>query len=86
MKIGDVFSTARNIIKYFQTRKKRKLYHQWVERDGLPPDAVPQEEVAVEIAPKLDERKLNLYLLYLVLGALILLLILVLILLIAQQC
>jgi len=86
MEIGAVFSTARNILKYFQTRKKRKLYHQWVERDGLPPDAIPQEEVAVEIALKLDERKLNLYLLYLVLGALILILLLVLILLIVQSC
>ena len=29
-------------MKYFQQRRKRKLYRQWVERSGLPPEAVPK--------------------------------------------
>ena len=30
-------------MKYFQTRRKAKLYRQWVERAGLPSDAIPLE-------------------------------------------
>ena len=30
-------------MKYFQRRRKAKLYRQWVERAGLPPDEIPLE-------------------------------------------
>ena len=30
-------------MKYFQKRRKAKLYRQWVERAGLPSDAIPLE-------------------------------------------
>ena len=30
-------------MKYFARRKKAKLYRQWVEQAGLPPDAIPLE-------------------------------------------
>jgi hypothetical protein len=26
---------------YFEKRKKRKLYQQWVDKSGLPPESVP---------------------------------------------
>ena len=29
------------LLKYFKKRRKEKLYRQWVERAGLPPEAVP---------------------------------------------
>jgi hypothetical protein len=28
---------------YFDKKKKQKLYQQWVENSGLPPDSVPTE-------------------------------------------
>ena len=28
---------------YFNKRKKQKLYKQWVESSGLPPDSIPSE-------------------------------------------
>ncbi len=28
-------------MKYFERRRKAKLYRQWAERDGLPPEAIP---------------------------------------------
>ena len=28
---------------YFNDRKKQKLYRQWVEKSGLPPESVPAE-------------------------------------------
>ncbi len=34
------------MLKYFQRRKKRELYRQWVERANLSPEAMPREEVA----------------------------------------
>ena len=30
-------------MKYFERRRKAKLYRQWVERAGLPPEASPPE-------------------------------------------
>jgi len=32
-------------LKYFERRRKAKLYRQWVERDGLPPEAVHPEKL-----------------------------------------
>jgi hypothetical protein len=28
---------------FFEKRKKRKLYQQWVDRSGLPPESIPRE-------------------------------------------
>jgi len=42
-------------LKYFQKRRKAKLYRQWVERAGLPPNAIPFEAQKSEVAhPQVD--------------------------------
>jgi len=38
-------------VKYFQRRRKGKLYRQWVERAGLPPEAVPHDADKAEAVP-----------------------------------
>ena len=35
----------------------------------MPPEAIPQEEVAKEIAPRIDRKRLRVYLLFMLLGA-----------------
>lgn len=69
MRFRSVLSKADNILKYMRTRKKRKLYRQWVKRAGLPPEAVPEEEFTQDIIPKIDKEKLRLRVLYMLLGA-----------------
>ena len=58
------------MLKYFQRRKKRKLYRQWVERANLSPDAIPQEEVAEDRIPmpQADKQQSHLTILYILLG------------------
>ena len=42
-------------MKYFQKRRKAKLYRQWVERAGLPTDAIPLEARKAEDShPQVD--------------------------------
>ncbi len=43
MKLEDVLLKANDIITYVKMRQKRKLYMQWVEKDQLPIQVVPQE-------------------------------------------
>ena len=31
------------MMRYFDKRKKQRLYQQWVDKSGLPPEAVPEE-------------------------------------------
>ena len=35
-------------MRYFQRRRKEKLYRQWVERAGLPPETVPAKAESPE--------------------------------------
>ena len=58
------------MLKYFQRRKERKLYRQWVERANLSPDAIPQEEVAEDRIPmpQADKQQSRLTILYILLG------------------
>lgn len=43
-------------MKFFDRRRKTKLYRQWVERAGLPPDAITPQPDRVEHAPaQIDE-------------------------------
>ena len=58
------------MLKYFQRRKKRKLYQQWVERASLSPDALPREEVAEDMItmPQADKQQSHLTVLYILLG------------------
>ncbi len=66
------------MFKYFQRRKKRKLYQQWVDRASLSPDALPREEVAEDrISPRnrqlipqgqADRQQSYLTILYILLG------------------
>ena len=60
-KVNDVF-------KYQRTRRKRRLYQQWVERADLAPEAVPTEEVVEDIIPKIDTKQLRLRILYILVG------------------
>jgi hypothetical protein len=44
---------------YFDKKKKQKLYRQWVEKSGLPPESVPAEtapEGGPDEAPEEDFR------------------------------
>ena len=86
MKFREVLSKAGKILKSLQRRRQRKLYHQWVEKNGLPPEAIPQEEVGGDIIPKIEGKKLRLYILYASLGIAIVLICSGLILLIMQSC
>ena len=35
-------------MKFLKRRRDEKLYRQWVQHNGLPPEAVPQREVTRE--------------------------------------
>jgi len=44
------------LLKFFDRRTKTKLYRQWVERAGLPPDAITPQPNGAEHAPaQIDE-------------------------------
>ena len=73
------------IFRYLKTRRRVKLYRQWVERADLPSEAVPEEELAIDIMPKIDKRQLRLPMLYMLLGASVVILLIGLILLIASS-
>jgi hypothetical protein len=57
-----------------------------VERAQLPPEAVPREEFAEDIIPKIDKKQLRLPMLYMLLGASVVILCVGLILLIVYSC
>ena len=89
MKLWTVFSKVGDIFKYLRTRRKRKLYKQWVKMAELPPEELPQEEVAPGIVREEegpDEAPLRLNTLYLMQGASLVLLCVILIILIVQSC
>lgn len=33
-------------MRFWKRRREEKLYKQWVQHSGLPPDSIPQQEVA----------------------------------------
>ena len=42
-------------MKFFQRKRREKLYRQWVERAGLPPEAVrPETENSDSVHPQVD--------------------------------
>ena len=89
MKLGTMFSKVADILKYLRTRRKRKLYKQWVEMAELPPEELPQEEVSSRLVREEegpDEAPLRLNTLYLMQGASLVLLCVILIILIVQSC
>ena len=44
------------LLKFFDRRRKAKLYRQWVERAGLQPDAItPQPDRAEHAPPQIDK-------------------------------
>jgi len=71
-----------------QTRKKRKLYQQWIDKAGLSPEAVPQEEVPEDLIPEIGigKKQLRLPILYMLLGACLVILCVGLILLVVYSC
>ena len=74
------------MLKYFQRRKKRKLYRQWVERASLSPDAIPREEVAEDMIPQIDKQQSHLNILSILLGIALVILCAGLILLLVYSC
>ncbi len=84
--LSDAGSVLNNALSYSQRRRKGKLYQEWVERAGLPPEAIPHEEVAEDIMPKIDTERLRQPLLYMLLGAALLILCFGVILLIVHAC
>ncbi len=74
------------MLKYFQRKKKKKLYQQWVERASLSPDAIPQEEVTEDMIPHIDKPQSRLNILSILLGISLIILCAGLILLIAYSC
>lgn len=72
MKLSVVLSKLSSILdtlNYFQRRRKGKLYEQWVQRAGLPPEAVPREKIHEDIRPKTEKKQLQQPILYILLGA-----------------
>jgi len=73
MKLTTALSKANSILSstfnYLRTRRQRRLYQQWIEQADLPPEAIPREEVAKEIAPRIEKKRLRVYLLFMLLGA-----------------
>jgi hypothetical protein len=73
------------IINYLRTRRKRRLYRQWVEASDLPPDTIPGE-LAEDTEIETTLRQSKLVLLYALLGAAVLLVLIGLVILIARTC
>ena len=69
MKFQLILSKVNDILKSPQTKRKKRLYQQWVETAGLPPEAIPEEEVAKDIIPEIGKNKLRLNVLYILLAA-----------------
>ena len=63
-----------------------KLHRQWVERAGLPPDAIPREEVAEDMMPPEDKQQSRLNILSILLGVSLVILCVGLILLMVYSC
>jgi len=81
-------SKINDILTYPQRRRKKRLYQQWVDRAGLPPEAVPEEEIATDTItmPKIDKEKLSKRGPYILLVALAVIIIVLLIILIINTC
>lgn len=46
------------LLKFFDRRRKTKLYRQWVERAGLPPEALrPEADKSKDATPEIDNHK-----------------------------
>ncbi len=86
MKFQTILSKVNDILKHPKRRGKKKLYRQWVDTAGLPPEAIPKEEVAGDIIPKTDKNKLRLNVLYILLAASIMILCMGVVLLIMYSC
>jgi len=80
-------SILTNLPNYLQRRRKGRLYQQWVEKAGLPPEAIPREEVPEDITTeKVGRELLRLQILYILLGVSLVILCVGLTLLITQSC
>ncbi len=60
---------------YLPKWRKRRLYQEWVDKSELPPDAVPREDFAGEIAPGIGRGQFRRNLMFILLGAFLVLLI-----------
>lgn len=88
MKLWATLSRIGDLFRYLRTWRKRRLYQQWVEKAGLPSEAIPREEFGAHIIREKEERdkqRLPLPILYILLGACLVVLCAILILLIIQS-
>jgi len=74
------------LLKYFKRRRTEKLHQQWVERAGLPPDAIPREETAENMMPPEDKPQSRLNILSILFGVALVILCAGLILLMVYSC
>lgn len=86
MKPLIILSKVSDLFKYLKTWRRRRLYEQWIEKAELPPEAVPREEFAEDIIPKIDKKKLRPLMLYMLLGASLVILSVGLTLIIVRSC
>ena len=84
--VGTFLSKTKQILKYLMTMRKRRLYKQWVEAAGLPPEAIPQDELAEGIIPQIDWKQFRLILLYVLMGVSVLIVFTGVILLLLHSC
>ena len=81
-----VFEKVGRLLKYLRDSRKRWLYRQWVEKENLPTEDVPQEYLRSVAAPEERNRQSKGNLLYVLLGALVTLVLLASVLLISNSC
>lgn len=84
-----VLSRVGDFLNYLRTRRKRRLYNQWVEMADLPRENIPLDEVSTQIMPEAevrDESSPRLTTLYMMQGASLVLLCVILIILIIHSC
>ncbi|MFC1940133.1 hypothetical protein ACFLXO_05560 [Chloroflexota bacterium] len=74
MKLESVLSQISKTFGYPGRRRKAKLYRQWLQSGDLAPEAVPRDETAGDIIPripKIDTHHLRQHILYVLLGVFI---------------
>jgi len=84
--LSKVTSILSSTFNYLRTRRKRRLYQQWIEQAGLSPEAIPREEAPEVRAPGIDWKRLRMYMLFTLLGAALTIVFGGIILLIAHSC
>lgn len=57
MRLPQLVNKTSGLVNYLRMRKKDKLYRQWIDKAGLPLEAVPRKVRIVQpVLPKIDKR------------------------------